>query len=69
MGRYKVTLSKSAAKELSKLFPPVTNKIIRVISDLTDNPRPAGSKKLKGGFNGASVQGTTECYIRLMTKY
>ena len=56
MGRYKVTLSKSAAKELSKLFPPVTNKIIKVISDLSDNPRPSGSKKLKGGFNNWRIR-------------
>lgn len=49
MSRYKVVVSKSAAKELSKLPSTVNNRVIKAVMELSDNPRPQGSKKLKGG--------------------
>lgn len=48
MKQYKVVVSKSAAKELSKLPKTANNKIIKSILDLADNPRPSGALKLKG---------------------
>ena len=48
MSRYKVIVSKSAGKELSKLPLEINNRIIPAIRKLSDNPRPKGSKKLKG---------------------
>ena len=51
MGKYEVIVSKSAAKELSKLPVQVNNKIVPAILALEENPRPSGSKKLKGGSN------------------
>ena len=50
MGKYKVLISKSAEKEISKLPVKEILKIQKVILDLADNPRPFGVKKLEG-FN------------------
>lgn len=49
MSQYKVVVSKSAAKELSKLPLTVNNRIIKAVIKLSVDPRPQGSKKLKGG--------------------
>jgi mRNA interferase RelE/StbE len=49
MSQYNVVVSKSAAKELSKLPATVNNRIIKAILKLSDDPRPQRSKKLKGG--------------------
>ena len=49
MVRYEVTVSKSAVKELTKLPMQVNNKIIKAILGLSEEPRPPGSKKLRGG--------------------
>lgn len=49
MGQYKVVVSKSAAKELSKLPSTINNRIVKAVLNLSDDPRPQGSKKLKGG--------------------
>jgi mRNA interferase RelE/StbE len=49
MSQYNVVVSKSAAKELSKLPTTVNNRIIKAILKLSDDPRPQGSQKLKGG--------------------
>jgi mRNA interferase RelE/StbE len=48
MSQYNVVVGKSAAKELSKLPAKVNNWIIKAILKLSDDPRPQGSKKLKG---------------------
>jgi len=48
MSQYKVVVSKSAAKELSKLSSVANNRIIKAVIKLSDNPRPHGAKKLKG---------------------
>ncbi len=48
MKKYEITVSKSALKELQKLPKEANNKIIPSISKLANNPRPTGSKKLKG---------------------
>ena len=48
MSQYKVVVSKSASKELSKLPVVANNRIIKAVLSLSDNPRPQGSKKLKG---------------------
>jgi len=46
---YKIVVSKSAAKEFSKLSTAANNRIIKAILKLSDKPRNQGSKKLKGG--------------------
>ena len=45
---YKITFTKLAFKELSKIPEPFYLKIKSAIIQLSDNPRPIGSKKLKG---------------------
>jgi mRNA interferase RelE/StbE len=48
MESYKVVISKSAEKEISKLPVKEILKIKETILDLADNPRPYGVKKLEG---------------------
>jgi mRNA interferase RelE/StbE len=50
MSLYNIVVSKSAFKELSKLPLSANNRIIKAVSNLSENPRPHGSKKLKGGY-------------------
>ena len=46
MGKYRIAVKKSAAKELSKLPRKDLTKILAKISSLSDDPRPEGSIKL-----------------------
>jgi mRNA interferase RelE/StbE len=45
---YQVTLKKRAIKALEKIHEPYYSAIKEAIYHLADNPRPPGSKKLKG---------------------
>lgn len=45
---YSLNFSKKALKELEKINDPFYSSIKEAISDLTDDPRPQGYKKLKG---------------------
>jgi mRNA interferase RelE/StbE len=45
---YQVTIKRSAIKALEKINDPDYTKIKSAISDLANNPRPQGYKKLKG---------------------
>jgi mRNA interferase RelE/StbE len=56
MSQYKVVVSKSAAKELSKLPSIINDRIIKAVLELSDNPRPQGSRKLKGGFENWRIR-------------
>ena len=44
---YKITVKKSAAKEIENLPIKIVPKIARCILGLAENPRPKNSKKLK----------------------
>ena len=46
MAKYKITIKKSAAKELSGTPKKDLPKIIKRIQSLAQNPRPRGSQKL-----------------------
>jgi mRNA interferase RelE/StbE len=48
MGKYKIELKKSAAKEIAKLPKQALRAIMERITALTDNPRPIDCKKLSG---------------------
>ena len=48
MGRYRVLLTKKAAKQLDKLADDIAESVIDAIEKLSENPRPPGCKKLKG---------------------
>lgn len=51
MKTYKVVLTKSAEKELTKLPVTVISKIVPELQSLENLPRPNGCKKLKGFEN------------------
>lgn len=48
MGSYTVEIKPSARKELEALPDPVLERVIAKLGSLSDTPRPAGCKKLKG---------------------
>jgi mRNA interferase RelE/StbE len=48
---YRVALTSSAEKELSRLPPKVIARIIARLEQLESAPRPPNCKKLKGGDN------------------
>lgn len=45
---YKLSIRRKAQKQLAKLPPIDYKKVKQAILDLAQNPRPPGSKKLKG---------------------
>jgi len=48
MAKYKITIKKSAAKELEDIPKKDLRKIVKRIQSLAHNPRPAGCQKLSG---------------------
>ena len=48
MTKYTILLSKKAQKQLDKLSDNIAEPILSAISQLENNPRPNGCKKLKG---------------------
>ena len=53
---YQVLLSKAARKQLTILPVFIHNKIIEDITLLSETPRPAGCKKLKGQKNAWRIR-------------
>ena len=51
MAKYSVELKPSASKELDRLPTKLIHQIFQRLDRLTDDPRPPGCKKLKGGEN------------------
>lgn len=45
---YKLTIHRKVQKQLAKLPANAYKKVKQTILDLANNPRPEGSKKLKG---------------------
>tara|TARA_R110000868_G_scaffold268443_1_gene527626 strand:- start:1065 stop:1322 length:258 start_codon:yes stop_codon:yes gene_type:complete len=45
---YQITFKKKAAKEMLNLPSSMLPKIVNSIDNLSENPRPEGSKKLRG---------------------
>ena len=48
MAKYRITIKKSAAKELEDIPKKDLRKIVKRIQSLVENPRPTGSQKLSG---------------------
>jgi mRNA interferase RelE/StbE len=48
MAKYKITIKKSAAKELEDVPKKDLRRIVKRIQSLTQNPRPHGCQKLSG---------------------
>jgi mRNA interferase RelE/StbE len=49
--RYRVTIKRSAEKELDRIGAHTQSRILTRISDLQEQPRPEGSEKLQGQEN------------------
>jgi mRNA interferase RelE/StbE len=45
---YRIIISESALKELTRLQKPAIRKVGEAIDQLAENPKPSGVKKLKG---------------------
>lgn len=50
MYKYKITITKTAQKQLDKLSDNIADPILKAIAILESNPRPVGCKKLKGAY-------------------
>jgi mRNA interferase RelE/StbE len=48
---YRVVIPKSVQKQLTQLPRDLRNRVLDRISSLAENPRPSGTKKLKGYQN------------------
>jgi mRNA interferase RelE/StbE len=46
MASYRISIKRSAAKELEKIPLPDRKRIVEKIRELADDPRPSGCKKL-----------------------
>ena len=46
--KYQVEIAAGAAREITKLPEQIVGQILDVIDELADDPRPSGTKKLKG---------------------
>ena len=49
MGAYRIVYRRSVEKELRGIPPPHLKRVIKKIQTLAADPRPPGSRKLKGG--------------------
>lgn len=49
MGKYRISIRKSAAKELEAIPKKDLRRIVKRIGALGEEPRPSGSQKLSGG--------------------
>lgn len=48
MGKYRIEIKKSAAKEIERLSRKDINSVVDKIASLSDNPRPHGCQRLSG---------------------
>ena len=48
MGKYEIEFAKSVRKDFRKIPKKDTKRILKLIESLSENPRPADSKKLTG---------------------
>ena len=48
MSEYRIDVSATAERQLCKLEPEVRARIVDAIKNLASNPRPRGSRKLRG---------------------
>jgi len=51
MKKYKVQIKRTAQKQIDKLPLSVARRVVSKIRDLSDNPRPPGSRKIVGSEN------------------
>lgn len=51
MGDYSLTFARSARKELERVDATAARRILAKVEGLALCPRPAGCRKIRGGFN------------------
>ncbi|MGH7451754.1 MAG: type II toxin-antitoxin system RelE family toxin [bacterium] len=51
MSNYRITLARTAEKEITRLPSQIQERVARAIDSLAENPRSHDSKKLKGSAN------------------
>ena len=51
MADYSITFARSARKELERLPDEIAGRILTKIESLSQNPRPAGTVRLRGPMN------------------
>jgi mRNA interferase RelE/StbE len=51
MDEYSVLFARSARKELERLEPPLSSRILKRIDRLAQTPRPDGCRKIQGAAN------------------
>ena len=51
MRKYKVQIKRTAQKQIDKLPLSVARRVVSKIGDLSDKPRPPGSRKIVGSEN------------------
>ena len=56
MASYKVEWKNSAYKELQKLPRPMITRIVAAVSDLSNDPRPQGVRKLVGSEHSYRIR-------------
>ena len=45
---YRIKIDRRAAKSISKLPKNISDRVIRAVRDLAENPHPVGSRKIQG---------------------
>ncbi len=49
MAEYAITFARSARREMEKIDHPMARRVLAEIEKLSEEPRPAGCQKLRGG--------------------
>jgi mRNA interferase RelE/StbE len=53
---YRIEYERTARKELATLLRPAQRRVVDAIQDLSNDPRPAGCRKITGTQNGYRIR-------------
>ena len=56
MPNYRITLARTAEREIARLPPSLQERAVKAIDALADNPRRFGSKKLRGSAHAYRIR-------------
>ncbi len=56
MSRYKVRIKRKAQKQIEKLSKSTQDRVLHKIRNLSDEPRPPGSRKIVGSENSWRIR-------------
>jgi hypothetical protein len=66
--KYEVFIEKAAQRSLAKVPQPYQDRLIAAVAGLSDDPRPAGAKKLAGREAWRIASVTSALFMRSMTE-